>query len=446
MIDPPHVSDRIRDAYELVAELFAVGVAAIDPERATSAAIHVRDGVLTAGDQSVGFTGRVLIVGMGKAAAGMALGAERALRERDIDGVVVVKEIGNARPRPDRVEVLEAGHPLPDVQSIAAGTRMLAHVATARPGDIVLALISGGGSALAESLRCPVTLDALRALTDLMLRAGATINQLNAVRRALSLIKAGGLLAASPVPVVPLILSDVIGNDLGTIASGAVIPGPGREILLADACRAVEELGLRGRLPDAVAVALAADPHGEVPAGRVETIPPVIIGDNALAVSTMAARAWAAGRAVAVPDEWQGRTGEASGLGRAFAQTCQMSGPNVDLILGGGEATVTVRGDGDGGRNTEFALAAALGLAEAGETGWVVASLASDGEDANTGAAGATVDGGSVARAMAAGTDAVDALARNDSLPWCRAAGGLVAPGSTGTNVNDLYIGVRVRT
>ncbi len=445
MIDLPPATGPAREAYTVVANLFRAGVAAVDPERATADAIAVRAGRMTVGLVDHAIEGRVIVVGMGKAAVRMAIGAERSLAGLDVRGTVVAKDISGERERPRHVEVLEASHPLPDERSIAAGARLLSTVSAASPGDIVLALVSGGGSALAESLRSPVTLDDLRATTDALLRAGATINQLNAVRRGLSRIKAGGLLAASPVPLIPLILSDVIGNDLGTIASGAVIPGPPRSELLAEARRTVEALGVAGRLPESVRRVL--DEPGD-DAGRErlrDAIPPTIIGDNASAVAAMGVAARRSGLRVGMPDAWQGRTGEASDIGSQFVEVCRSVLHDVDVVLGGGEATVTVRGDGDGGRNTEFALAAAIRLAEQGETGWVIASLATDGEDATTGAAGAAVDGASTDRAGAAGIDARDALARNDSLPWCRAAGGLVESGSTGTNVNDLYIGVRAR-
>ncbi|HEV2529797.1 MAG TPA: DUF4147 domain-containing protein [Thermomicrobiales bacterium] len=446
MIDLRPLSGPVREGYTLVADLFGAAVAAVDPESATAAAIRVDDGALTVGERSVPLEGRVIVVGMGKAAARMAIGAERALAAAHVSGVVVVKDPRDPRVQPERITVLEASHPLPDARSIAAGDRLLAEVTGADSGDVVLALISGGGSALAESLWPPGTLADLRSLTDLMLRAGATINQLNAVRRALSRIKAGGLLAASPVPVVPVILSDVIGNDLGTIASGAAIPGPDRGELRKVARRTIDELGLTADLPPVIAAALHEDAGRDLPAASTEVVPPVFIGDNAAAVQAMIGRVRATGRMVSVPDAWQGRTGEASLLGREFVDACRSAAADIDVVVGGGEATVTVRGDGDGGRNTEFALAAALCLDESRESGWVIASLATDGEDANTGAAGAAVDGRSIERASSAGIDGSGALARNDSLPWCRAAGGLVVPGSTGTNVNDLYIGVRVRS
>ncbi|MDP9366095.1 MAG: hydroxypyruvate reductase, partial [Chloroflexota bacterium] len=140
---------------------------------------------------------------------------------------------------------------------------------------------------------------------------------------------------------------------------------------------------------------------------------------------------------------WTARSGEAAALGREWVAACRAAPASVDVLLGGGEATVTVHGDGVGGRNTEFALAGALALAESGLQEWTIASLATDGDDGPTGAAGAVADAGTVARARAAGVDSAEALARNDSLRVFEAAGGLVRPGPTGTNVNDLYLAVR---
>lgn len=443
--EPDLVPMEYRAAHQSIADLFDIGLAAVDPIASTERALH-RDGDrLTIGPNTVPLLGRVVVVGMGKAATAMAVGAERAVREIISTGLVVTKDGHRREPLPRRIQVVEAAHPLPDERSLQAGARLLGVVSATRPDDVVVALISGGGSALAECLRPPLTLPDLRVVTDLLLRAGATIGELNTVRRALSRFKSGGLLAHSVAPVYPLILSDVIGNDLGMIASGAVIPGPPMVERAVAALGVLARYDLGDQAPKPVALlreTVAEETKPETPAVRRE---PVFVGDNARAVEAIGRWAEARGLVVWRPEEWQGREGEAAELGRAFVQSCRASGPDVDIVVGGGEATVTVRGGGVGGRNTEFALAAAVALAASATSDWVIASLATDGQDGPTGVAGAIADGDTVRRSRRAGSDPDRLLRENDSLRAFTATGGLVVPGPTGTNVNDLYIGVRIR-
>ena len=447
MIPEAHlVPDRYRFAHRLIADLFGEAVTAVEPTHSTAAATDWDGESLRVGQTTMPVRGRIFVVGMGKAATGMAVGVERVLGDAITGGLVVTKDGHRLEPLPHRIEVAEAAHPLPDERSLKAGERLLALVAAASADDLIVALISGGGSALAEALRPPLTLADLRIVTDLLLRAGATIGELNAVRRAMSRFKAGGLLAASGAPVVPIILSDVVGNDLGSIASGAAVPGQPVQEQARTAVAVLRRYGIQDQIPDAVRSLLddlcdqaeiAPSPTGP---------PPVFVGDNATAVSAMARAAEDRRLRIFRPVAWQDREGEAADLGRQFVATCLSAGHEVDVVVGGGEATVTVRGDGIGGRNTEFALAAAIALFESLSTDrWVVASLATDGQDALTGAAGAVADPETAARVHLAGSDPGEALRRNDSLACFVAAGGLVSLGPTGTNVNDLYIGIRVR-
>jgi hydroxypyruvate reductase len=325
------------------------------------------------------------------------------------------------------------------VRGVQATRAILDLVADLGASDVMVALISGGGSALLEAPRLPVTLDDLARTTDLLLRAGAPIEDLNAVRRSLSLVKAGGLLrAAAPASVITIILSDVLGNDPQVIASGATVAGqPEAGVAL----NMLDRYRVRGQVPDSVIAALDAVPDEPI-SSLVDSKAVVIIGDNAAAVTAAANAAKEDGFAIEIVAE--AATGEASKLGLAWVDRCRTADGPLDVVLGGGEATVTVRGDGVGGRNTEFALAAALALVETETVDWVVASLATDGEDGPTMVAGAIADSNTVNRAAAAGVDVQAALANNDSLRVFEAAGGLVRPGPTGTNVNDLYFAVRV--
>lgn len=428
--------------------MFRAALAAVDPLTATRDRLSLRDGALIAGDARVPLRGRLLVVGMGKAAVPMAAGAEAALGDRIVGGVVVTNDSQSSEPAPERITVLEAGHPVPDQRSLDAGRALLAVAQSTGPDDVLLALISGGGSALAEALAPPLTLADLTTVTRALLRSGATIHELNAVRRAMSLIKAGGLLRVSRAAVVPVVLSDVIGNDPRVIASGAVVPGPSPADRAARALAVVERYSLVATTPAAVMTHLermrARSDDAGAPIQRA--IAPIIIGDNRLAVSAAAAWAEQQGLRIARPLAWQDRTGEAAELGAAFASECRNLSDDWDGLIGGGEATVMVRGDGVGGRNTEFALTAGIALAAADECGWAVASLATDGRDADTGAAGAIADGQTVARMGQRGIEARAALGRNDSLAAFRGTPYLVTIGSTGTNVNDLYIGIRQRT
>lgn len=436
-------------AHNAIIAWFRAALAAVEPEHATRDAIGWRGDVLRVGTAERPLSGRIYVVGVGKAAVPMARGVEAVLGDRIAGGLVVTKDGHVVGKRPERIEVVEAAHPVPDQRGLAAGQRILDLVRAVEPEDRVLAIISGGGSALLEALRPPTTLSDLQAVTSVMLKAGAPITDLNAVRSALSLMKAGGLRAASGAPMDTLILSDVLGNDPRVIASGPTVPGEPLPSRAQRALGILEQYGLLERVPESVLTALreaantAVAPENDSHDGADDAL--VIVGDNAKAVAACADAARAHGLNVRCPEQWQQREGEASELGRAFVADLLAASAETDAVVGGGEATVTVRGHGLGGRNTEFALAAALALAEAGDDEWVVASLATDGQDALTGVAGAIADGGTVRRAVAAGVDPHDSLRRNDSYAVFAAAGGLVDVGPTGTNVNDLYVAVRRR-
>lgn len=429
-------------ARRAIRDWFDVALSAVDPEVAVRGALERCGPSLRIGPHTIDAAERVIVVGLGKATVPMAAATEAALGDLVCGGVIVTKDGHRGERASRRLEILEAAHPVPDRRSLVAGERLLETVGAAVPGDIVIALVSGGGSSLAEAPRPPLTLDDLARTTEILLRAGATIGQLNAVRRPLSRIKAGGLRAACPVPLVSLILSDVIGDDPGTIASGATMPGPAVATQAVGAIAVLTGLGVSDRVPPAVPEVLRALAGIDDAASSVGSLAPVFVGDNRRAVEALAGAARDGGLSVETPAAWQGREGEAADLGRTFARRCLAS--DRDVVIGGGEATVTVRGAGIGGRNTEFALAAAMALADAGDRGWIVASLATDGQDGPTGMAGAIGDGGLPARAMANGVAAGDALRDNDSLAAFVAGGGLVETGPTGTNVNDLYVGVRV--
>lgn len=429
----------IAAARKVALECFQAALAAVDPEVAVAREITLEEGRLLVGDEPVPLPGGVHLVAVGKAAVAMAQGALSSLGDAVVSGDVITKEGHAENPLPERIRVHEAGHPIPDARGVEGTRDILRALEGLTPETVVLALISGGGSALLEAPREPLTLADFAQTTDTLLRAGAPIDALNAVRSPMSKVKAGGLRAAAAESTwVTLILSDVLGNDPRVIASGPTVTGG------SDATKALEVID-RYEVRDVVPVpVIELLEQGTGPDGPHATAHDAlrIIGDNAKAVDAAKARAESLGLRCQVV--WRAVEGEAAELGREFVGLVSGAPADVDVLIGGGEGTVTVRGDGLGGRNTEFALAAALEMERLGVSDWLVASLATDGQDAMTGLAGAMADGGTAARARQAGIDPEAALHRNDSRVVFDAAGGAVDTGPTGTNVNDVYIAVRV--
>lgn len=371
-------------------------------------------------------------------------------------------------------EVWPADHPIPTARNVEAAERLVAWLAESergevdQPGDLVV-LLSGGASAMLCTPREPLTLEQLGRMTDALLRSGASINELNAVRKHLELLKGGGLLrTALRTPggegvrsrVVTLVLSDVLGDPLDVIGSGPTSPDP---TTFADALAVLERYGLTGEVPAATDL-LERGRAGQIP----ETLKPEdpectsvehhVIGNNRLAIDAACAEAERLGYTVSARREMV--EGEAAVVGRELAQAALRLRDNANVnasastsaracLVWGGETTVKV-GDapGLGGRNQELALAAACELANAGPASGQTAespaitiiSLATDGRDGPTDAAGAVVDGSTCARISAAGLDADDALGRHDSYPALDAAGALIRTGLTGTNVNDVML------
>jgi hydroxypyruvate reductase len=388
--------------------------------------------------------GGVLVVGAGKASGAMAAAVEEMWGDRVRDGVVAVKD-GYLAPT-WRVRLAEAGHPVPDQRGAEAARdiRVLAEAAGA--DDLLLVLVSGGGSALTPAPPPPITLADKQEVTRLLLAAGATINQLNAVRKHCSLLKGGQLArAAAPARVEALLLSDVVGDPLDVIASGPTTADPST---YEDALGVLDRFGLRGTAPRSVVLRLEQGARGEIPetpkAGdpvfaRVRN---TVIGNNALVVDAAAAKARALGFTPHVLT--RALEGEAREVAKRFVATARSirdgNGPLAPpaCVIAGGETTVTVRGQGKGGRCQEFALAAALEME--GAAGAVILAAGTDGTDGPSDTAGAIVDGASATRARAQGVDPGARLADNDSYPVLKASRDLVVTGPTNTNLLDLYL------
>lgn len=377
--------------------------------------------------------GRTIVVGAGKAAAAMAAAVERAWTG-ELDGVVVVPHRHGAPCR--RIRVIEAGHPVPDEAGVAAAAAILAAVSGLAADDLVLCLLSGGGSALLPALPPGVTLADEQALARALLRSGAAIAEINCVRKHVSTIKGGRLArAARPAAVTTLVLSDVPGDDPATVASGPT---------LADATTRAEALAILARHaidpPPAIAAWLAA-PASETPRGAELGAPDCrVVATAADALAAAAGVARAAGYAPLILGD--AIEGEAAAVARDQAALVRAvlagRGPIRPpcALLSGGELSVTVRGNGRGGRNAEFLLALALALD--GAPGVHALAADTDGIDGTGDNAGALLDPATLARAAAAGLDAADHLRRNDSYPVFAATGDLVVTGPTRTNVNDL--------
>ena len=388
----------------------------------------------------------IYVIGTGKAGASMARAAERVLGKRIAAGLINVKD-GHVAPL-ERIELNECGHPMPDERGVTGARRIAELAGRAGKDDLVICLISGGGSALLPFPAPPITLEEKQAVTRLLLECGANIHEINAVRKHISAIKGGQLARlAAPARVEALLLSDVIGDDLDTIGSGPTAPDASTFARVAAILR---HYGIFEQVPAAVGERIRAGLAGRI----AETPKPgdplfrrvrnTVVGSNRLALDAAAHEARRLGyRTLVLASEIQGETREVARMHAAIAREIVNAGRPAKApacIITGGETTVTIKGKGLGGRNQEFVLAAAIDVA--GLPGVVVFSAGTDGTDGPTDAAGAIADGETLAR----GPDAARFLEANDSYHYFEALGDLVKTGPTNTNVMDvrlLLVGAR---
>jgi len=416
------MTDAKADLRDELTGIFLAGVAAADPEAAVDRALKaVPLPVPTPG-------GRLILLAVGKAAHGM-LRAARAHVAPGVDPVcLAVTNYENHAEIPG-VRCFAAGHPVPDENGLRAGAAVARIVADAGEGDHIVALISGGGSALLPAPVEGVTLADKAAVNRLLLASGADIEDTNIVRQALSTLKGGRLLRmAAPARLRSLILSDVVGDDLRVIASGPTIsPISDR----AGARAVLERLGVWDQMPQAAKTVLMQD----LPRPPLPKADAALIGSNAISVAAMAQ---AAKRdAVQVVAPLTGMVGDAA---RSVLDVARIARPGTAMLFGG-ETTVIVTGNGRGGRNQELALRVALLAEEQGFDGdWMFLSGGTDGRDGPTDAAGAIVDQNTLTRMRAAGADPIALLANSDSYAALAASGDLLMTGATGTNVADLQI------
>jgi hydroxypyruvate reductase len=438
--------DRIELMRQQAEEIFRAALKAVDPIEAVLRYVKIVDGVLHVGKQRFELKDydRILIVGAGKAGAPMARALEDLLDDRISDGVIVVKEGHGLSLK--HVKIHEAGHPVPDERGIQGAEEILALVSTAGERDLVLCVISGGGSALLVAPAEGVTLGDKQEVTRLLLACGADIHEINTVRKHLSRTKGGWLArCAHPATVVTLILSDVIGDDLNVIGSGPTVPDPST---FEDAEGVFKKYDVWDRVPSSVKNRFLAGLKGDIPDTPksddyvFQNCYSELVGTNIQALIAASREAEQQGyRPLILSSTVEGEAREVVKVLTAIAKEIRSSGnpfPPPACILCGGETTVTLLGDGKGGRNQEFVLAAAPlidGMADV-----VVLSGGTDGTDGPTDAAGALADGTTVKRARAKGLDPLTYLRRSDSYHFLQTIGDLIITGPTRTNVMDVYM------
>ncbi len=431
------------------ARIWSAALRAVEPEAAIRRSVKRRGSRLRVGGYPIDVSrnNRIWVLGAGKAAAPMGAALESVLGKRLAGGLLVTK-YGHGLPL-RHIELLEAGHPLPDQNGIEAGRRI---EALARQGigmrDLVFVLLSGGGSALLVSPAEGITLEDKLETTRLLLNGGATIHELNAVRKHLSRLKGGHLARLlAHTRIVALVLSDVVGDDLDTIASGPLAPDT---TTFGDCLEILERLQVLDVVPESVRRRLEAGARGELPETpkrgdrTFRNCRTVFVGNNTLACLAAAREARRLGyHTMVLTSRLEGDTGEAARFHMSVAtEVALTSNPlrRPACILSGGETTVRVTGSGSGGRNQEFALHCARTLGRM-TAPCVVASVGTDGTDGPTDAAGALVDNATVAKSLKFGAGFLThCLRENNSYEFFRRLDDLVFTGPTRTNVMDLHI------
>ncbi len=418
-------------------KIFYAALAAVDPFKAIQPELEQVRTFFRIGD----FT-RLLVIGFGKASWRMAEASGQFLGDL-IDTGIIITKYGhtNASSRLAKITVYEAAHPVPDGNGVAATRRILDLVREADERTLILCLISGGGSALLVAPAEGITLREKQEVTDLLLKSGATINELNVVRKHISMVKGGRMAEiAYPASVISLIVSDVVGDSLDVIASGPTAP----DTSTYDGALAIlEKYQLTDRVSGAVLSMLERGSRGKIGEtpkqgdGIFDSAQNIIVASNSRALLAAKGKAEELGFQASILSSTL--EGEAREVARSLAHRARTANLNRPFcLLSGGETTVTVRGSGLGGRNTELALAFALEIQ--GKAGVTLLSAGTDGTDGPTDAAGAVVDGRTIDRAKSMNLDAAKYLNDNDSYTFFGKTNDLLITGPTGTNVMDIQI------
>jgi glycerate 2-kinase len=421
---------------EHLREIFSAGLAAADPKEAVLRSVRLEGSSFLGGSESFE-ADRVFVLAAGKAAGAMTQAAEELLGERLAGGLVVTKYGHEASS--EKLETIFAAHPEPDESGVEAARRAEELAGSLEEGDLLLALISGGASALLADPAPDVGLQDMQRLTRVLLRSGADIGEINTVRKHISVLKGGGLVSlAAPAPTLALLLSDVVGDDPSAIASGLTAPDP---TTLEEAQRILKRYEIEP--PESVVEYLKSVEETPKPGDALfEGVVNVVCGSGRHAAEAAAEKARKLGYEPLILSTVL--TGDARGIGSVYAAVIREvleSGnpaPAPCAFLSGGEATVTVRGEGAGGPNQEFALTLAVELD--GVEGWAAFAADTDGNDGPTEAAGGLVTGATAEEIRNNGVDPEEALENNDAYSALEAGEALLVTGPTGTNVNDLRV------
>lgn len=421
------------DPKESAERIFRAALDAADPYRA----VAERKDYIAEAFRRENF-GRLVVVGFGKASAAMAAAVEDTLGDILDTGIIITKFSHVGDRKFHKIRTHEAGHPVPDESGQRATEEILNLLKGADEKTLLVCLVSGGGSALLAAPAEGISLSDKQAVTTALLKAGAGINELNAVRKHISRVKGGRLArAAYPARVMSLLISDVIGDSPDVIASGPTAPDSST---WQDAIGVIDKYG--AKVPESVVELLRKGAEGSLPDSPkpgdfiFEKVENIIVGSNKLALSAAREEAEILGFSTELLTSTL--CGEAREAARWLASAASRRRKRPACLIAGGETTVTVRGTGKGGRNTELALAFSLEVE--GKDGITLLSAGTDGTDGPTDAAGAVVDGSTAPDARRAGMDPREYLDNNDSYTFFERAGGLLKTGPTGTNVMDVDI------
>jgi glycerate 2-kinase len=442
-------SNLDRKARGMAINALNTALRAVDPEAIVKSKVKVRGNSLKIDNLLFDLNEykRIFVVGGGKASGCMAKALEEILGDHITEGRVNVP-YSCPQYQTRRIKLQRAGHPIPDIEGVEGASRILDLVSRAEKCDLVICLISGGGSSLMPQPLNGVSLSDKGRLTDALLKSGATIKEINTVRKHISGLKGGWLAKkAYPATVVNLILSDVVGDPLDSIASGPTVPDPTR---FQDAIEVLKHHGLWTKTPSSVKKVLYNGEKGLIPETpkpddkAFEKVHNIIIGNNLTASQAAYDNFKEAGlNALLLSSTLEGQARDVGTMIASIAREVVASGnpvPKPAGIVVGGETTVTVVGKGKGGRNQEIALGAALKIG--GMRGVVIASISTDGIDGPTDAAGAVVDGNTIQHAYESRLDPRRFLAQNDSYSFFSKLGDLIFTGPTGTNVCDVSVTV----
>ncbi len=426
--------------------IFLKGVEAVYPDRIIKSRVILENTFLKVEDSVFRLNEfkKIIVIGAGKASAAMAKALEDILGARISDGLIIVKYGHGEKLR--HIRVKEANHPLPDENGLRAAEEIIRIIADTDEETLVIGLFSGGGSALLSLPVSDITLEEKIATTEALLKCGASIEEINTIRKHLSQVKGGRLMEkAYPSPFLALILSDVVGDKLDVIASGPTVADP---TTFGDCLKIIEKYSLQNQIPSTVIRFLEKGKLGinpETPKTGDKIFEKAynhIIGNNFLALKAAKKEARKRGyNTLILSSLIEGDTGECARFHSAIAREIVRSGNPISrpaCILSGGETTVVVKGNGKGGRNQEFALVAALEIS--GLDSVCILSGGTDGTDGPTDAAGAFVNGDTVSRGLSLNMDATAYLENNDSYNYFKKLGDLIITGPTKTNVMDLRI------